>query len=141
MPPQGLNPGERVVELAGLAISVAVATGAVSGAWILWLIKKSWLVSAGSLIAGGVIGFCAGQLFARILYKTGENTMVVKVGSTSLSSTITAGLTGGVVTGVVIALLAMLIFSATNQASTLFGVAIGSGVVLGVLFACLSSLL
>jgi len=141
MPPQGLNPGDRVIELAGVAISAAVATGAVAGAWILWFIKKSWLVSAGSLIAGAVVGFFAGQLVARVLYRAGGNTKVVKVGSASLSSTITAGLTGAIVTGVVIALLAMLIFSATSQASSLFGVAIGCGVVFGILFACLGSLL
>src|SRR2546430_1476384 len=100
MPPQGLNPGDRVVELAGLAISAAVATGAVSSAWILWVIKQSWLISAGSLIASAVVGFFAGQLVARILYQAGGNTTVVKVGSASLSSTITAGLIGGVVTGI-----------------------------------------
>jgi hypothetical protein len=56
MPPQGLSPGDRVVELAALTVSAAVATGAVAGAWIVWLIKKSWLGSAGSLIAGAVVG-------------------------------------------------------------------------------------
>jgi len=140
MPPQGLNPGDRVVELAALAVSAAVATGAVAGAWIVWLIKKSWLGSAGALIAGAFIGFGVGQLVARILYHPGGNTIVVKVGSASLSSTIRAGLTGGVVTGIVIGLLALLIFSAKSQASSLFGVAIGCGIVLGILFACLGSL-
>src|SRR5881628_2756441 len=52
MPPQGLNPGDRVVDLGALAISAAVATGAVASAWILWLIKKNWLALAGSLVAG-----------------------------------------------------------------------------------------
>ena len=140
MPPSNLNPGDRVVELAGLAVSVAVTTGAIAGAWLLWLIKKSWLVSAGALIAGAVIGFVVGQLIARILYHPGGNTVVVKVGSASLASTIRAGLTGGVVTGIVIGLLALLIFGAKSQASSLFGVAIGCGIVLGILFACLGSL-
>ena len=114
MPPSNLNPGDRVVELAGLAVSVAVTTGAIAGAWLLWLIKKSWLVSAGALIAGAIIGFVVGQLIARILYHSGGNTVVVKVGSASLSSTIRAGLTGGVVTGIVIGLLALLIFNSSN---------------------------
>src|SRR5262245_2453771 len=100
MPPQGLNSGDRVVELAGLAISAAVTTGAVASAWILWLIKKSWLISSGALVAGGVFGFLAGQLVGRLLYRTGGNTTVVKVGSASLSSTIPAGLAGGVVTAI-----------------------------------------
>jgi hypothetical protein len=95
--PQGLNPGDRVVELASLAISAAVATGAVASAWILWLIKKSWVISAGALIAGGVIGFLVGQLVGRVFYRTGGNTTVVKVGSAALPSTIPAGLAGGAV--------------------------------------------
>ena len=141
MPPQGLNPGDRVVELAALATSAAVATGAVASAWILWLIKKSWLLSAGSLIAGGVVGFLVGQLVGRVLYHPNGNTVVVKVGSASLLSTIRAGLAGGVVTAVAVGLLALLIFSAKSQASSVFGVAIGCGVVFGILFACLGSLL
>jgi hypothetical protein len=139
MTPQSLNSGDRVVELAALAVSVAVATGAIAGAWLVWLIKKSWLVSAG-LIVGAVIGFGVGQLVARILYHPGGSTIVVKVGSASLLSTIRAGLIGGVVTGIVVGLLALLIFSARSQASLLFEVAIGCGVVLGILFACVGSL-
>lgn len=141
MPLSNLNPGDRVVELAALVISAAVATGAVASAWILRLIKKSLLVSAGALIAGAVVGFLVGQLVGIVLYRTGGNTTVVKVGSASLSATIPAGLVGGVVTALAVAILALLIFSARSQASSLFGVAIGCGVVLGILFACLGSLL
>jgi hypothetical protein len=141
MTPQGLNPGDRVVELAALANSAAVATGAVASAWILWLVKKSWLMSAGALMAGGVVGFLVGQLVGRVLYHPGGNTVVVKVGSASLPSTVRAGLAGGIITASAIALLGILIFSAKSQASSVFGVAIGCGVVLGILFACLGSLL
>ena len=141
MPPQGLNPGDRVVELAGLAVSAAVITGAVAAAWILWLIRKSWVASAGALIGGAVVGFIVGQLVARVLYRTGGNTTVVKVGSASLSSTLPAGLAGGIATAVVIGVLALLIFSARSQAMPVFGIAIGCGVVLGIFFACMGSLL
>ncbi|MDX2111705.1 MAG: hypothetical protein SFY80_15845 [Verrucomicrobiota bacterium] len=141
MPPSDLNPGDRVVELAALVISAAVATGAVASAWILWLIKKSWMASAGALIAGAVVGFLVGQLLGRVLYHTGGNTTVVKVGSASLLSTIRAGLAGGVVTALAVAILAVLIFSTSSQSSSLFCIAIGCGVVLGILFACLGSLL
>ena len=141
MPPRGLNPGDRVVALAALAVSAAVATGAVAAAWIVWLIKTSWLASAGAFIAGAVVGFAVGQLVARLLYHTADgNTTVVKVGSASLSATIPAGLAGGVATAIAVGLLASLIFSARSQALSLFGVAIGCGVVLGALFACLGSL-
>lgn len=141
MPQQGINPGDRVVELAALTISAAVATGAVASAWILWLIKKSWLISAGALVAGGVFGFFVGQLVGRVLYRTGGNTTVVKVGSASLPSTIPAGLAGGVVTAIAVGVLLLIVFSAKSQVPSLFGVAIGCGVVLGILFACLGSLL
>jgi len=138
MPLQVLKPGDRVVELGGLAVSAAVATGAVAGAWVVWLIKKSWLASAGSCIAGAVVGFVVGGLVARTQYRHGENRTVAKVGTASLSATIPAGLGGGVATAIAVGLLASLVFSASGQA--LFGVAIGCGIVLGVLFACLSSL-
>lgn len=140
MPSHGLNPGDRVVELAALAVSAAVATGAVAGVWIAWLIKKNWLASAGAFIAGTAVGFAAGQLVARFLYRTGGNTTVVKVGCASLSATIPAGLAGGIATAIAIVLVALLIFSARSQALSLLGIAIGCGVVLGVLFACLGSL-
>jgi hypothetical protein len=142
MPPQGLNPGDRVVELAALATSAAVATGAIAGAAIVWLIKKSWLASAGAFIAGAVLGFVVAQLLARVLYRTADgNTTIVKVGSASLPTTIPAGLAGGIATAIAVALIALLVFSARSQASSLFGVAIGCGVVLGILFACLGTLL
>jgi hypothetical protein len=142
MPPQGLNPGDRVVELAALVTSAAVATGAIAGAAIVWLIKKSWLASAGAFFVGAVFGFLLAQFVGRLLYHTaGGNTTVVKVGSASLQATIPAGLAGGLATGVAIALIAILIFSAKSQALTLVGVAAGCGIVLGILFACLGSLL
>lgn len=140
MKPQNLNSGDRVVDLAGLTVSAAVVTGAIASAWLIWIIKKSWLVSAGAFIAGIVVGFGVGQLVARIFYRTGENTTVVKVGRASLSSTIPAGIAGGVATAIVVGLVALLIFSVESQVLSLFGVAIGCGTVLGVLFACLGSL-
>jgi hypothetical protein len=142
MPPSNLNPGDRVVELAALAVSAAVATGAVAGAWVVWLIKKSWLASARAFIGGAVIGFAVSQLLVRILYRTADGKMtIVKVGSASLSATIPAGLAGGIATAIAIGLLASLLLSVRSQALSLFGVAIGCGLVLGILFACLGSLI
>lgn len=141
MPPQGLNPGDRVVELAALLRSAAVATGALAGAWLLWVLKKSWVASLGALAGGAALGFVVGHVLARILYRTAEgNTTIVKVGSASLPSTLPAGLAGGAATAAIVGLLALLIFGAKNQALPLFGIALGCGVVLGVLFACLGSL-
>jgi hypothetical protein len=141
MPPSNLNPGDRVVELAALAVSAAVATGAVSGAWVVWLIKKSWLASAGAFIPGAVIGFSVSQILVRLLYRTPDGkTTIVKIGSAALSATIPAGLAGGITTAVAVGLSAMLLFGAKSQALSLFGVAIGCGIVFGLLFAYLGSL-
>ena len=60
MPTQGLNPGDRVVDLAALVVSVAVATGAVTGALLVWLIKRGWLAAAAAFVVGAVIGFVLG---------------------------------------------------------------------------------
>lgn len=88
------------------------------------------------------MGFVVGHVLARILYRTAEgNTTIVKVGSASLASTLPAGLAGGLATATTLALLALLIFGASNQGPRLFAIALGCGLVLGVLFACLGCLL
>jgi len=140
MLPDHLNPGDRVVELAATAISVAIATGAVASASVVWLIKKSWFSSAGALVVGSAIGFVAGQLVARLLYRTAEHTTIVKVGSASLFATVRAGLAGGISTALVVGLLAILVFSARSQAMPIFSIAVACGSLFGVLFACLGSL-
>jgi hypothetical protein len=142
MPPQNLNPGDRVVELAAVVTTAAIVSGAIVSAAVVWIIKKSWLASVGAFFSGAVVGFILAQFVGRLLYKTaGGNTTVVKVGGAGLSATIPAGLAGSISTAVVIALIALLVFSAKSQALNLFGVAIGCGLILGILFACLSSLL
>ncbi|MGA2605260.1 MAG: hypothetical protein ABSG14_13620 [Verrucomicrobiia bacterium] len=129
------------MELAGVVASTAVVTGAVVGTWVIWLIKKSWLASAGAFIAGAVFGFLIAQVIARVLYRTANgNTAVVKIGSASLSSTIPAGLAGGVVTAIAVGLVVLLMFGGKTRGFSLFGIAIGCGVVIGILLACLGSL-
>jgi hypothetical protein len=129
------------VELAALANSVALVTGAVSGAWAVWLIKKDWPASLGAFFMGAAIGFGVAQVVARVLYRTADgNTTVVTVGSASLAVTIPAGLAGGVTTAGVVAGLALLLFDANGQATSLLAAALGCGIAFGVLFACLSSL-
>lgn len=54
--------------------------------------------------------------------------------------TIPAGLVGGLAAAIVVALIALFVFSSKGQAGTLFAIAIGCGLALGVLFACLGSL-
>jgi hypothetical protein len=142
MPPQNLSPGDRVVELAAVVTTAAIVSGAIIGSAVVWIIKKNWLASVGAFFAGALLGFVLAQFIGRLLYKTADgNTTIVKVGSAGLSATIPAGLAGSVTTAVVVALIAILVFSAKSQAPNLFGIAIGGGLIFGIVFACLSSLL
>lgn len=135
-----LNPGDRVVELAALAVSAGVATGAIAGACVLGFIERSWLGAAGGFCAGAVAVLLIAQPLARSLYRTGDDTTVVKVGSESLRATIPAGLVGGVAAGVTVALLAVLSLGAVSLAVPVFGIAIACGAVLGIALACLATL-
>lgn len=141
MSSQQINPGEMVVELAALVVTASVLTGAVSSAWILWLVKKSWLISSGAFVAGGVIGFIVGQITGNALYRSGENTTIAKVGIESLPATIPAGLAGGLITAIAISVIAVLMFGARKQGSPFLSIAICCGVVLGIASACMGSLL
>jgi hypothetical protein len=142
MSPQELQPGDRVIELAAVAVSAAVFTGAVCGVCLSWLTKKSWLVSVEALVTGLVTGWIAGESIAHLVYLTGGgNTKLVKAGVASLSATIPAGLMGGIATGILVGLLGIWALDARKQAMSLLGFAVGCGVVLGTLVACLGSLL
>jgi hypothetical protein len=140
MPENPFHPGERVVELAGVVQSVAIFTGAVTGAATAWLAKRSWLVSGTSLLIGAVLGFAVGLLAARIFYHSAEGmTTVVRVGSGSLPSTIRAGLAGALPTALIVASAAVFVLSAPAQSA--FTTSLLCGAIIGVTFACLSSLL
>jgi hypothetical protein len=142
MSPQELQPGDRVVELAAVAVSAAVFTGALFGAYLGWLVKKAWLVSVEALVTGLVSGWMVGEAIAQLVYlPAGGNTTLVKAGAASLSATIPAGLAGGVAAGIVTGLLGVWALGARKQSIPLLGFALGCGVILGTLIACLGSLL
>ncbi len=141
IPPQGLSPGDRVVDLAALVRSAALGTSAVSAAWVAWLVRGGWLTSLAALLIGAALGYLVAEIVSCVRYRRGANTTVVKVGIDSLVSTIPAGLAGGIPTAIVVAFVALLLFGADNHAALLFGVSLASGVALGVIFACGSSLL
>jgi hypothetical protein len=142
MSPQGIKAGDRVVELAALVQSAALITGAVAAAWVIWLIKRSWLMSAAAFVAGAALGFVVAQVVARVLYRGADGqTTVVKAGAGALAAALPAGLAGGLSTAVLVALLALGIFGTRDQAVFLFLVSLGCGAVLGVIAACVASLL
>lgn len=134
-----LQPGERVVELAGLAQSAAIFAGAVVGAITTWFSKRAWTASLAAFVVGGVAGFAVGFVVARIFYRnSGGMTTVVRVGSAALPSAFGASLTGAIFSALVIAGLSILLVSA--QAQSAFTWALVCGALIGVMFACLASL-
>ena len=139
MPDNPLQPGGRVVELAGLAQSAAIFAGAVAGAVITWFAKRAWTASLAAFVVGGVAGFAVGFVVARIFYRsTGGMTTIVRVGSSALPSAIGAGLAGAILSALVVAGLSVLLVSA--QAQSAFTSALVCGALIGVVFACLASL-
>src|SRR5262249_4882697 len=88
--PQGLNPGDRVVDLAALGRSVAVLTGAIAAAWIAWSTVTNWPMRLWVLVIGAALGYVVGQVVSRVRYRRhGTHTTVVKVGWPSLAAKIT----------------------------------------------------
>jgi len=140
MADQPLQAGERVVELAALVRTVGAVTGVVVGAATTWLVKRTWWPSLAAFILGAVAGFVVSSFVWR-LYRPGGQTIVVRVGSGSLSHTIAAGLVGGVPVALVVGLAVLVCFSAWSRVMTVLGTSLGCGIVLGVIFACLASLL
>jgi hypothetical protein len=137
-----LGPGERVVELGGLAISAAVASGAASGACAGWIVGQGWVEPVLGSVAGAALGYGLGRLVARELYRSDDGRVsVVRVGRESLRATLRAGLTGGLLAAVGIGVAAFLLPGAMAQPLPILAAALACGAVLGGGFACVSSLL
>jgi hypothetical protein len=140
----GLNPGDRVVDLAALAHSAAVITGAVAATWLTWRIRRIWPLSSAAFVGGAAVGYIVSELVARVLYRgPGRATTVVKVGAAALGNTLRAGLSGSLLTAVVVALLVVAMFLPKDdqRAGPLFMLSLYCGAVVGALFACLASFL
>jgi hypothetical protein len=136
---QALQPGDRVVDLAGLTQSAGLFGGAIVAAVSAWLAKRSvaWLVSA--LFIGAVFGFFIGNLVGRVYRSAGDQRSVISVGAQALPSAIPAGLLGAIISALVMSSISVFVLKAPPQAT--FITAAICGVVVGVLFACLASLL
>lgn len=140
MADDSLQSAERVVELAGLTQSAAVLTGAVVAALASWLGEQGWTLITSALLLGGAVGFLAGFAMACVLYRSRDGmTAVVRTGRSSLSSTIFAGLVGGISSAIVVSVVAVFLLS--TPARTAVPISTAVGVIIGISFACLSSLL
>ena len=133
-------PGDRVVDLAASLRFSALASGGISCAVSLWIIKQSALWSAAALVVGAVAGFCIALILGPLIFPTtAGNVAVVKVGSESLAATLKAGLFGAVIAGVITAAVPAGIFAQTSKLAMLMGVGCAIGVVIGGVLGYLAS--
>lgn len=127
-----LNPGDKVVDLAGLARSSAMITGAITLPLALWMLEQNvvWIVAA--FVAGGVFGFVLGALLGRMFFPAREgHVFVVKLGPGALALALKAGLNGGVCAGILIGVLSPLMLSETANLPLLVGVGATIGILWG----------
>ncbi|OGV61826.1 MAG: hypothetical protein A2283_06335 [Lentisphaerae bacterium RIFOXYA12_FULL_48_11] len=136
----GLNPGDRVIELAGFTRSAAVIAAVISSGVVVWMAKHKAGLTAVCVIGCAIIGYAVGFVVARVLFPaTGENVIVTKVGASSLPLT----LKGGVLAAIAASLVVSTLCSIVMKSGIVVGLwpSLGIGLVVGIVWACLSSLL
>jgi hypothetical protein len=137
----GIKPGDRLVELGGLAMTAGAVSGAAASGWIVWRMRDNWLTAIGAVIPGGVLGYVAARIVIEFVYHTADGrTHVARVGKGSLPATIRAGLIGSMTAAVVIAVIGLVLFGASDHVTTLIGIPFGFGILCGVVLGCLSAL-
>jgi hypothetical protein len=127
-----LNPGDKVVDLAGLVRSSAMVTGALTLPLALWILEQDivWIVSA--VAAGGALGFLLGALLGRLFFSApGGQVWIVKLGPGALPLALKAALNGGVCVGILIGLVAPLILSEVTKVTPLVGLGTAVGILWG----------
>ncbi len=132
MPNATLNPGDKVVDLAGLLRSCAMVTGALTLPLALWILEQSivWILAA--VVAGGVVGILLGAVLGRAFFPAREgHVFVVKLGPGALPLALKAALNGGVCAGVLIGLSAPLVLSAGTKVTPLVGLGTAIGLLWG----------
>jgi hypothetical protein len=132
MPNAPLNPGDKVVDLAGLTRSCAMVTGALTLPLALWILERNVIWIASAVAAGGVLGFLLGSLLGRVFFPTREgHVFVVKLGPGALPLALKAALNGGICTGILIGLSAPLVLSAITKVTPLVGLGTAVGLLWG----------
>ncbi|QEH35593.1 hypothetical protein OJF2_41460 [Aquisphaera giovannonii] len=134
-----LSPGDRVLELAALALAAAVVAGALTALTGAWLGHHSWPVSLAALVCGGFAGFVVGRVVGRWLYRAADGqTAVVRVGRGALPAALRAGLAGGLASAVAATGLAIWLLAAPSLPSLVAAACCGS--LAGLVLSCLASL-
>ena len=136
----GLQSGDRVIELASAVRTASLFAGIFAGAITGWLSQPKIVMSTMTAIGGGLFGYIVGMLIGRIIFPaTSGNAMVAKVGLSSLLLTLKGGLPGAIVASVLASLIVSLILK--NPIMTAIWPSLAAGIIVGIVFPCLSSLL
>lgn len=106
-----LQPGDRVVEHAALAISASIATGAASAPVCVWMMTHDWAKAAGAAAAGAGAGVLVGRLTAK-RYRCGGQTLITRVGPGAFASVVQTALLSEFFTAILVWLVVSLLWNA-----------------------------
>jgi hypothetical protein len=135
-----LRPGNKVVELAAVVRTASLLTGAIVAALVSWIAKHKLTISCLSFVSGAIVGYVIGLALGRILFPaTDGNVVVAKAGIASLRLTLKGGIFGSLLASLVVAVANS--FFVEIQITLVIGPALGIGAIVGIVFACLASLL
>lgn len=140
MPDANLNPGDLVVDLAGLLRSAAIYAGAIASLVSFWILKSRaiWLIAA--FVLGGIGGFFLGTFLAPFFYASNETYVaVVKVGPGAFGTALYAALIGSLSAGILSGLLTAVTTSQTGKIMKLTGASVVSAIVIGLVCAFFST--
>ena len=136
----GLNPGDRVIELAGLTRSAAVIASVISSGVVVWIAKHKAGVTVACVVGSAAIGYAVGFVVAKVLFPAeGGYAIVTKVGPYSLPLTLKGGITAAIAASVVTSILCSLVIKSGITVG--LWPSLGIDLVVGIVWACLSSLL
>ncbi len=135
----GLQPGDKVIELAAVVRGVTLVTGGTAGTITAWLAKHEIGLTMGFAVGGSVIGYLVGRAVAKLLFPaTAGDVVVTGAGRSSLPLTLKGGVVGALISSALVSILASVVTGA--EITTGIWPSLGVGVLVGAGFACISSL-
>lgn len=139
MSPEGLNPGDKIIELSAMCRTCAIVSGLVMGSYYAWVGTYKWTYSTAGFFAGGLSGYFVGSVVGAVLFPASTgNVMVAKAGVESLSSTLKGCLVASILTALIVGIIAAIITHIPIGRGLL--IPTGISFLIGVVWACLTSL-
>lgn len=137
--PTTFHPGDTVISLRHVSIECALVTGCVTAGILLYRAGLSGLYVSAGAGAGGLGGFGAGSILARILFPARPgHVFVVRRERRALPLTLRAGLVPSIIT----ALCAVAVIAAVGLSSLCTGLLVGclAAISIGCVIGCASAL-